>query len=177
MTVEQVLFYFLAGGTVLGALAVVTRPFGRNPLHAALALLATLFCVAVLFVTLSAHLVGVLQVLVYAGAVMVLFVFVVMLLNLGRSDTDRAGVTPWQVFGMAAIGVFVVKVGLAVMAATEGAVPVDLAADKYLEFGGIRDVGMELVTTYLFPFEFASVLLLVAVVGAFAIARREGGAA
>ncbi len=177
MSGELLAFYVLAGAAVAGALCVVLPPFGRNPLHAALALLATLAFVAGVFVILSAHLVAVLQVLVYVGAVMVLFTFVVLLLNLRREEFIGARVTPWKVGAVAAAAVFAVKTARAVVAAATGARAADLAAPGLETYGGIRDVGRELVTTYLFPFELTSILLLVAILGAVLIARRrEGGA-
>ena len=96
---EQIVFYVLGGLTVLGALAVIVPPFARNPLHAAVALLATFSLLAGLFVMLSAHLLAVLQILVYAGAVMVLFIFVIMLLNLRREDLGGFRVTSWKILG------------------------------------------------------------------------------
>ena len=178
MTAEVIVFYVLAVMTVGAALCVVLPPFGRNPLHAAVALLATFFFLSGLFVLLSAHLVAVLQVLVYAGAVTVLFTFVVMLLNLQKRDLVGARWTVWKVLGTAAAGVVAVKVGIAVDAALAGATAVDLSQERFAGFGGIRDVGGDLLMTYLFPFEMTAVLLLVAVVGALVVARRrEGGAA
>lgn len=177
MSGELLAFYVLAGAAVAGALCVVLPPFGRNPLHAALALLATLACVAGVFVLLSAHLVAVLQVLVYVGAVMVLFTFVVLLLNLRREEFIGARVTPWKVAAVAATAVFAVKTAGAVLAASAGSRAADLDAPGLQTYGGIRDVGRELVTTYLFPFELTSVLLLVAILGAVLIARREKGGA
>jgi len=173
MSGELVAFWVLAAGAVAGALCVVLPPFGRNPLHAAIALLATLACVAGVFVLLSAHLVAVLQVLVYVGAVMVLFTFVVLLLNLRREEFIGARVTPYKVAGVAAAAFIGVKVLAALVAAGAGTQAVDLTNPGLADFGGIRDVGRELVTTYLFPFELTSLLLLVAILGAVLIARRD----
>ncbi len=177
MSGELLAFYVLGGAAVVGALCVVVPPFGRNPLHAALALLATLAFVAGVFVLLAAHLVAVLQVLVYVGAVMVLFTFVVLLLNLKREEFVGAHVTPWKVVAVPAAVVFGLKTASAIAAASVGARAADLGASGMEGFGGIRDVGRELVTTYLFPFELTSILLLVAILGAVLIARREKGGA
>jgi NADH-quinone oxidoreductase subunit J len=174
---EWIVFYVLAVASVLGALAVVLPPFGRNPLHAAVALLATFSFMAGLFIMLSAHLVAVLQVLVYAGAVLILFTFVIMLLNLRREDLVGWKTSPWKVVGSVAAAVIVVKLAVVVASSVPGGAPVELAAPGMEGYGMVRAVGLELVTTYLFQFEVASILLLVAVVGAIAIARRrEGGA-
>lgn len=169
MSGELIAFYILGGAALVGALCVVLPPFGRNPLHAALALLATLVAVASVFVLLSAHLLAVLQVLVYAGAVMVLFTFVVMLLNLRREEFIGAKVTPWKVAGVAALLVFAIKV-VAFVSAFSPPPSTDLAARP--DYGSVKAVAKELVTTYLFPFELASILLLVAILGAYLIARR-----
>lgn len=175
MTGELIAFYILAASAVAGALCVVVPPMGRNPLHAALALLATLAFVAGVFVLLSAHLVAVLQVLVYVGAVMVLFTFVVLLLNLKREEFIGAHVTPWKVVAVAATAVFALKMVTAIVAASAGRGAADLSAPGMETYGSVREVGRELVTTYLFPFELASVLLLVAILGAVLIARRDKG--
>ncbi|NOZ01296.1 MAG: NADH-quinone oxidoreductase subunit J [Deltaproteobacteria bacterium] len=177
MTAELLIFYFMAIMAVGGAVCVVLPPFGRNPLHAALALLVSFFFVAGIFVMLSAHLVAVLQILVYAGAVMVLFVFVVMLLNLKKDELKGARWTPWKVFGVGAGLVMFTKLALAVVVVTEGETPVNLAAEGFTGYGGIHDVGAALVTTYLLPFELTSILLLVAIIGAVLVARRQTGGA
>jgi len=177
MTVELIVFYSMAFMAIGGAICVILPPFGRNPLHAALALLVSFTFVAGIFVLLSAHLLAVLQILVYAGAIMVLFIFVVMLLNLQGDELGGARWTPWKVFGVAAGLVFFGKVALAVIAATDGALPVNLLAEGFEGYGGIKEVGRDLVTTYLFPFEVTSILLLVAIIGAVVIARRRAGGA
>lgn len=178
MSAELLVFYLLAAGAVLGALAVVVPPFGRNPLHGAVALLATFGFLAGIFVLLSAHLVAVLQVLVYVGAVIVLFVFVIMLLNLRREDLGRPRVTPWKVVGVAAVAMTAVKLAMAVADAAEGAVPADLSVDALQGYGQTRDVAADLLMKYFYPFEVTSVLLLVAIIGALVVARkRQGGEA
>jgi len=178
MSAEQVVFWILAVASVLGALAVVLPPFGRNPLHAAIALLVTFTALAGLMVLLSAHLVAVLQVLVYAGAVMVLFTFVVMLLNLRHQDLVGYRVTAWKVVGVAAMIALAVKVGIVLAAGLAGFDDPAGAAVVATDFGGVKSVGRDLLTTYLVPFEATSLLLLVAIVGALVVARRrDGGAA
>jgi len=176
MSVEQIVFYVLAVGTVLGALAVIVPPFGRNPLHAAVALLATFSLLAGLFVMLSAHLLAILQILVYAGAVMVLFVFVIMLLNLRREDLGGFRVTPWKILGAAAGFLVAIRVSMLAGASVAGATAPDLAQGGLEGFGGVHEVAMSLTTRFFLPFEATSILLLVAIIGALVVARREGGA-
>jgi NADH-quinone oxidoreductase subunit J len=173
MSFEAIAFYVLSAGAIISAFCVVVPPMGRNPLHAALSLLLTLFFVACLFVLLSAHLLAVLQILVYVGAVMVLFVFVVMLLNLQPEELKGAKITPWKVVGVALVLVFLAKSLVAVAVATQDFLPVNLEAVGKSDFGSVKVVGKELVTTYLFPFELASILLLVAILGGVLIARRH----
>jgi NADH-quinone oxidoreductase subunit J len=177
MTAEFVVFWILAVASVAGALAVVLPPFGRNPLHAAIALLITFTCLAGLMVLLSAHLVAVLQILVYAGAVMVLFTFVVMMLNLRRQDLAGFRITAWKVVGVIALVALSVKIGILLVAGLSGFDNVSASAPITNDFGGIRTVGRSLLTTYLVPFEATSLLLLVAIVGALIVARRRDGGA
>ena len=100
---EALVFWILAAGTVLGALAVVLPPFGRNPVHGALGLIGSFFCLAGLYVLLCAHLLAALQVIVYAGAIMVLFTFVIMLLNLTKEEMGSARFTYAKLVGSVAI--------------------------------------------------------------------------
>lgn len=168
MSGEQIVFYLLAITTGISAICVILPPFGRNPLHSALALLIAFCALGGLFIMLSAHLVGILQILVYAGAVMVLFVFVIMLLSLKREDLKGSRVTPWKVFGLAAGIAFAAKMVIVINSALKGDGR-DIV--EHRTFGNINEVGSELVTTYLFPFEVTSLLLLVSIIGAVAIAR------
>lgn len=173
---EQIVFYVLAVGTVLGALAVIVPPFARNPLHAAVALLATFSLLAGLFVMLSAHLLAILQILVYAGAVMVLFIFVIMLLNLRRQDFGEFRATPWKILGGVAAFLVAVRVAMVAGASVANSTAADLGTPALQSFGGAYDVGWALTTRFFLPFEATSILLLVAIIGALVVARREGGA-
>lgn len=174
---EWFAFTLLALVTLGGALAVLLPPTGRNPLHAALALLLTFTSLAGLMVLLQAHLVAAMQVLVYSGAVMVLFVFVVLLLNLRREDLGRARVTPWKVLGTLGVLIFLGKAGTMLWSVLpEQGAPADCIAGD-LAYGQARIVATDLLTTYLVPFEVTSILLLVAVVGSLAIARKQRGGA
>ncbi len=170
---EVIAFGLLSLVAVGGALCVVLPPFGRNPLHAALALLVSFFALAGVFVLLSAHLVAVLQVLVYAGAVMVLFLFVVMMLNLRPQDLAGGRPTVWKAVGAVAALALVAKLVAAVVVSLSVYPVIDLTEAGADTYGSARDVAGDLLMTYLLPFELASVLLLVAIVGAIAVARRR----
>jgi NADH-quinone oxidoreductase subunit J len=170
MSGETVLFYLFAAGTLAGGSQVVLR---RNPIHGALALVASFFFLAGIYVLLSAHLIAILQVMVYAGAVMVLFVFVIMLLNLKDEELGEKRLTFWKGAGALAV---LVAVGISVRAAlasvyTAGAVR-DLAREEAARgFGGVKAVGRALYLHSLLPFEVTSLLLLVAIVGAVVVAK------
>ena len=172
---EQIVFYILATGVLLGALAVVVPPFARNPLHAAVALLRTFSLMAGLFVMLSAHLLAILQIVVYAGAVMILFVFAIMLLNLRKQDFSPAKITAWKILGAAAAFLIATRIAMVAGAAVSTHTAVDLSLEQYSTFGSVHDVGIALATKYLLPFEITAILLLVAVIGALVVTRRQGG--
>lgn len=172
----QVHFYLFGLLAIASAIAFVTR---KSPVSAALWLVSVMFNLAALYVMMDAHFIGAIQVLVYAGAIMVVFLFVVMLLNLGHADelTDIRG--KW---GRLAAGLL----GLALLAQI-----LVLARTRFLPslqpprnpvFGGqpdrgaIGNVAYPLFTEHLLAFELTSILLLAAIVGAVAIGRRRGGA-
>jgi len=170
---EAITFWILAAGAILGAAAVVLPPFGRNPIHAALALVTTLFFLAGLFVMLSASFLAAMQVLVYAGAILVLFIFVIMLLNLRGPELGEARITGVKVASAFAALLLVGK--LAKTAWTAGAMPAAPLPAGEEEFGGVHGVAELLFRQFLLPFELVSVLLLVAVIVAVAVARRRFG--
>ena len=157
-------FLVLAALTLAAALTVILHP---NPVHSAIGLVSTLCLLAVLFAGLDAQLVAVLQVIVYAGAIVVLFLFVIMLLNLQveRRTMAGAGLIAVAVGGGFALAALVV-VGLRHAPARD-------AAAAPAGYGDTLALAERLFTAYLLPFELTSVLLLVAVVGAVAVAKRR----
>ena len=160
----MILFFILASLSVAFSLLVVLR---RNVVHCAMALAATLFLVAVLFVTLDAPMLGVLQVLVYAGAIMILILFVIMLLNPAALEARPAA---WRILG--SLGAAALCVELAVLFFYR---PAPLSAPTApAGFGGVEAVAETLFTGFVLPFEVASVLLLVAIIGAVALGKRGG---
>jgi NADH-quinone oxidoreductase subunit J len=169
----EILFYVFSMLAVLSALSVVTR---KNPIASAVSLVVCFFFLSALYALLDAHFVAVTQVLVYAGAIMVLFIFVIMLLNLrGESGTVVPSAAPRALAGVAAGGlvgtgvVFAIVQAKAAMASTAS---MNSAGAK--GFGTIEQVGHEIFGgNYLLPFEVASVLLTVAVVGAVVLAKRD----
>lgn len=173
MTTEQVLFYVLGAGAVLSSAAMLLPPMGRNPIHSAISLIVSFFFLAGLYALLSAHLLTAIQIIVYAGAIMVLFTFVIMLLNMGPDEVQEPRITPVKV-GAALLTLFVFgKLTTAITLAANGARSVDLSQPEYANFGSVREVGRMLYTTFMVPFELVSVLLLVAAVGAVVLAKRS----
>jgi NADH-quinone oxidoreductase subunit J len=165
LTAEQITFGVFAIPLVLTAAGVVVA---RSPMYAAMSLVAAFFFMAGIYVLLSAHLIAFMQILVYAGAVMVLFLFVIMLLSLGNEHLEQEKQKAMQVLGV--IGA-VFLVGLVAYASRE-AMNVD-AAVVPADFGTVKAVGRALFTQYLLPFEATSLLLLVAIVGAVVVAKEK----
>jgi NADH-quinone oxidoreductase subunit J len=166
-------FFWIFGVTAMGsALLCITR---KNPVACALWLVVTLFAVAAMFVLLDAQFLAVLQVLVYAGAIMVLFLFVIMLLNLGRPG-------PSDIKGPLGLGVAVL-LGAALLFLLQPLTRTTLPPAITLPPGSVRalqqqqgivgSVAYPLFGAYLIPFEIASVLLLAAIVGAVVLAKRK----
>lgn len=160
----SVFFYILAAMTLFAGLMVVTR---KNPVHSAIFLVFGFFCVAGIYVTLSAEFVAAVQVLVYAGGIVVLFLFVIMLVPL---DTK---IRPIRLKQGAAALLLAALVGSAVMVIYQQVSGPPGGGEAPPGLGSIETIGTELYTHYLLPFEVASVLLLVAMIGAVVLARRQ----
>jgi len=165
---EAVIFYVLATITVVSALCVVLL---RRPIHNVLFMIMTMIGLAALYILLHAEFVAMVQLVVYAGAVMVLFLFVIMLLNLEDMPfIDDPRSARW--YGGIALAVAFVVLILPVIKSysPKEPVPPSLGAGA---MSNTQIIARELFTTYLLPFEIASVLLLAAIIGAVIIARRK----
>jgi NADH-quinone oxidoreductase subunit J len=160
----MILFWIVAVLAVASALTVILH---RNAVYCALALVMTLFQVALMFVALDAHLIALLQVIVYAGAIVVLFLFVIMLLSL-EPDVARPGRHGARATAIALTVALGVELGVAALISEPGS-----PAPIPLDFGSTQMVARQLFSVYLLPFELTSVLLLVAMVGAVVMARRR----
>jgi len=168
MSVQLALFYAFALLAVGSAAAMVLNV--RNTVASAMSLVICMVALAVVYLLMEAHLIAVLQILVYGGAIVVLFVFVVMLLNL-RED-DFAPARPSQLL-LKALGTVAVAWGLwSFLRVVSGALP-EAVAELPAGFGGYREVGTSLLTDYLLPFEAISMLLLAAIVGAVVLSKRR----
>lgn len=166
MSVQDFLFYVFAIVAV-GASFGVT--ISRNPLNAAVCLLLSLFAVAGLFAWAGAHFLAAMQILVYAGAVAVLFVFVIMLLNLSERELGGAETGRSQMFGLAFVLVALVAISAVAMTARTG-FPIETG-----DPGATKEVGRALLTRYVAPFEVISLLLLASMSGAIMLTKRAHG--
>jgi NADH-quinone oxidoreductase subunit J len=171
----MILFYLFAGVAVVASLLVIAQ---RNPIYSVLLLIASFGALSGLYVLLEAPFVAVIQIIVYAGAIMVLFLFVVMLLNAPHEDTeqDLERVVPPPASGR----VKVLGTLLALVLVAELIWVLLGSRRSAVGFGGqgvssVTAIGRSLFTDYAFPFEVTSVLILVALVGAVVLARRQSG--
>ena len=170
MTIEQFIFYVFAAILVFAAGMVITV---RNPVNAALFLVLAFFTSAALWILLEAEFLAIALVLVYVGAVMVLFLFVVMMLDINLAPLQEGFIKYLPVGALVAL-IVIIEIGLVVGPAHFGlshfAEPVGHAAD----YSNTKALGHELYTVYVYPFEIASAILLVAIVAAIALTLRKG---
>lgn len=174
MTVIQVLFWIFAACAGGSALAMVTR---KNPVSSAMWLIGTFFSLAAIYTLLGAFFIGIIQILVYAGAIMVLFLFVIMLLNLGNElESDVRG-TGWKI--MAGGAGLVLLALLARVFAGDNQPPLGLQAGaqslagQQAEHGVVGMIAVPLYGEFVVPLQATAMLLLIAVVGAVVLARRK----
>ncbi len=166
--IQQVLFYIFAAVLVFAALMVITQ---RNPVHAALFLVLAFFNSAILWVMAEAEFLGIALVLVYVGAVMVLFLFVVMMLDVNITPL-REGFARYLPVGVAVGLVMLLEMVLVVGASAIDTAPAVPAAASLAE-DNTRLIGSVLYTVYVYPFEIAAVVLLVAIVAAIMLTLRR----
>jgi NADH-quinone oxidoreductase subunit J len=169
-------FYLFGVLAIASSIAFVTR---KSPVSAALWLVSAMFALSALFVMLDAQFIGVMQVLVYAGAIMVVFLFVVMLLNLGQPSQIADARGKWGKFGAAFFGLLLIA-EIWVLTRTNLSAPLVLprgANEKTLaKLGAVGSVAKPLFNEFLLPFELTSVLLLIAIVGAVLLGRKSSDA-
>jgi NADH-quinone oxidoreductase subunit J len=170
MSITEILFYAFAAVLVVAAIGVITA---RNPVHAALFLVFAFFNSAILWMLMEAEFLAIVLVLVYVGAVMVLFLFVVMMLDVNVAQV-REGFTRYAPLGVLVAVIVVIEIGSVVWVKSLGRVgeapSPSLAVDGY---SNTQALGELLYTKYLFPFELAAVILLVAIVAAIALTMRH----
>jgi NADH-quinone oxidoreductase subunit J len=164
MTYEEIIFYVIAVPTVIGAIGVVTA---RNVVHSALFLILSLLAVAGIFILLASEFLAIVQVLIYGGAVTILVLFAMMLTRV--RDLPAALDGPQRPFAALAAGVFL---GVSILAVLSTEWP---GETEEITVISIEQIGNELFTTWAVPFEIASLVLMVALLGAIILARGEEG--
>ncbi len=163
---DAFLFLVLAAIAVVSALNLVVQ---THPISSALSLVGVMGSLAVLYLLLGAEFIAAAQMIVYAGAIMVLFIFVIMLLNAGGERLTRRSAYV-KIFGVPLMALFLGLVSFVIQAALPRGEMVVFGAFTH---GGPADIGRSLFTQYLLPFEVVSVLILIAILGAIVLARKE----
>jgi NADH-quinone oxidoreductase subunit J len=163
---NKLIFFYFAIVILASAILTITR---RNPVHSILFMLLLFFHIAGVFVLLNAEFLAAVQIIVYAGAILILYLFVVMLLNVDRESTAARANRFWP--WMAAFGVLIAcEVVLLISRST---FPMENGQPMMLAGAGVKELGMVLYRNYLVPFEIASVILLVGLVGAVMLAKKK----
>jgi NADH-quinone oxidoreductase subunit J len=168
MTSEQVFFFAVALCAVASAVLTVTR---RNPIASALWLVTHFATLAGLYLTLNAQFIAVIQVLVYAGAIMVLVLFVIMLLNIAKVEKTKMKLSKEGILGVSAVVVLGLEMCAIIWSGTKDS-PQSLSPQS-AGLGTIENIGNQLYTHYAFPFEAVSFILLVAIIGAVMLAKKK----
>ena len=173
MAFDQLLFYVFATVAVVGALLVIAQ---KNPIYSVLAIIVSFFGLSGLYVLLEAPFVAVVQIIIYAGAIMVLFLFTVMLLNVPREDASEWDRThpyyrPWPMRIGALLAVAMIVQLLWAFSRTPGMT--EGVAGQRPAVASVAELGRVLFTDYMFSFEVTSLLILVAMVGAVVLARKR----
>jgi NADH-quinone oxidoreductase subunit J len=170
MSIVEILFYAFAAVLVVAAVGVITA---RNPVHCALFLVLAFFNSAVIWLLMEAEFLAIVLMLVYVGAVMVLWLFVVMMLDVNVAKL-REGFTRYAPLGILVAALVVVEIGSVVWVKSLGGAAPEAAASVAVEgYSNTRALGELLYTKYLYPFELAAVLLLVAIIAAIALTMRH----
>lgn len=168
MNIEVILFFFTAALAVTAALFMITRP---NPVQSVLFLIVNFFCIAVLYLLLNAQFIAVIQIIVYTGAIMVLFLFVVMLLNLEDEKALKEKKNYKKLLAFTLGGVVLAEIISAVLFMTKD--NHTAISQTMSQLGTVESIGKVLFTDFLFPFEVTSILLLAAMVGVIVLAKKE----
>lgn len=165
---ETIFFLIITLVAVISAILVVTC---KNPINSALSLIMTFFCLATYYVMLDAPFMAAVQVMVYAGAIMVLMVFTIMLLNIRVDATKKHS---HKLIIGSIIGFFTLLNIIYVVVKSRAALPTGpLSGDMIKQLGHTELIGREIFTTFLLPFEVTSILLLTAIVGAVILAKKK----
>jgi NADH-quinone oxidoreductase subunit J len=166
MSAELVIFFVLAGIAVFGAVNLIVQ---RHPIHSALSLIVVMVALAGLYLLMGAEFVAAVQIIVYGGAIMVLFIFVIMLLNAG--EEERTSFSKLALYAGIPLAVAVTGLIAASMVGSSAAAALPAAAPDTLT--STRALSTLLFTEFVYPFELTSFLILVAILGAIVLAQRE----
>ena len=166
MNITQILFASLSIIALFGAMMVIAS---KNPVYSVLWLILTFFAISGHYILLNAQFLAIVNIIVYAGAIMVLFLFVIMLMNLNKETAPSRN--RWLKFAGAVSGGCLLLVLVAALRDTE--VKLQIAEVKVGDIGLIKTLGQELFTNYVVPFEISSILFLSAMVGAVVIGKKE----
>jgi len=169
MTLETVLFIIFASICAVSAVLMVTRP---NPVISALFLVLNFCSLAGLYLTLNAQFIAVAQVIVYAGAIMVFFLFVIMLLNPERERKFFEHKTKIRLFVVAVVALVLLQI-IYVIFLSKPSNAVSPEVSKSVQTGTVENIGREMFTNYILPFEAAGYLLLAATIGAMVLAKKK----
>ncbi len=164
LSISQGLFYFLSFISVLFALMVI---LAKNPVHSVIYLIVTFFCISGHYFMLNAQFLGIVNIIVYAGAIMVLFLFVIMFLNLNHETEPKTPILA-KIAGAICGGMLLLLV-VAIFNDTQ----LIYAQNPNNQIGLIKNLGLVLFKDYLFPFEIVSILFLAAMVGAVLLAKKD----
>lgn len=165
MSITVILFWILSGMAFLSALVVITS---KNPVYSVLALIVTFFCISGHYILLNAQFLAIVNIIVYAGAIMVLFLFVIMLMNLSKDTEPQKN--KWLKLAGAVAGGSLLLVLVAALLSVENKMMTETGTG---DIGLIQNLGKVLFTDYVVPFEISSILFLSAMVGAVVIGKKE----
>lgn len=165
-------FIFLSTAllTLFSSVMMVTR---RNPIHSALWLIVAFFCLGIIYLTLNAQFIAVAQVMVYAGAIMMLILFVIMLIHLEKETVEAAKFSAGKAVGAFITVILFLEVAAGVISYRVAGQGITAGPSPTGAVGTVGPVGALLYGQYLFPFEIASILLLVGIIGAVILAKRR----
>ncbi len=166
MSAQMVIFFALAAIAVLGAISLILQ---RHPIHSALSLIVVMVALAGLYLLMGAEFVAAVQIIVYGGAIMVLFIFVIMLLNAG--EEERTNFSKLALY--AGVPLAVAVTGMIAAAIVNSRVSATMPAAAPVTLTSTRTLSTLLFTEFVYPFELTSFLILVAILGAIVLAQRE----
>ncbi|TAK58870.1 MAG: NADH-quinone oxidoreductase subunit J [Bacteroidetes bacterium] len=168
MSFETVFFFVVAALAIGSAILMISQ---RNPIMSVMYLIANFFCLAILYLILQAQFIAIIQILVYAGAIMVLVLFVIMLLNLGDEKmlTEKVNYRQILALGLSGLVFFQIMLSIGISTGPDWF----LSSNKAAEIGKVESIGRVLFSEFLLPFEITSLILLAAIIGVIVLAKKR----